>query len=162
MLRLRTTLLALFLAACASGPQQASTDAPFATIEFEKGYSTGANATSRATIQEYTTSPDGRCATRERIAAFTWVNGGITQFRAAAAEPFLVYANTTYYRDGMQVRGACTAWAAFVPEAGHTYRVVQTELSFGVCELRVVDQQLAQPPRDLRISNEGCPYPTSP
>lgn len=158
MARLRIVLLALFLAACAAGPEQVSVDTPHATLEFEKGYTTGANAV-EATVQEYSLSTDGQCGSREETATFTWVTGAAMRRRAAADQKLYVSAVTTYYASGMRVAGTCSAWATFTPEVGHTYRVVQREQRLGVCEVEVVDQQLGRAPADLVIYNSGCPLP---
>lgn len=158
-------LLCLAAAACVSTYQDAENSTTTAMVQFEKGYTTGAGF-GTGTSQEYSILDSERL---RRAAFFTWTNSDPITRRVPAGAPLRLHANTTYsYVTGVSSTGygyyantanyQCNEDATFTPEPDHTYTVVQAELSYAQCELRVIDLTTGLPPADLVL---GVAKPTA-
>jgi hypothetical protein len=160
-------LMCLAATACVSTYQEAATSAATATLQFEKGYTTGAGF-GTGTMQEY--SIIDAASEPRRAAFFTWTNGEPITRRVPAGEVLRLHANTTYtYVTGVSSTGIgyyantsnnqCNDDATFTPQAGHTYVVTHAELSYARCNLRIVDATTGVAPPDLSLSGDGAPKP---
>jgi hypothetical protein len=166
MLRFLSVLpLCVALGACATRYQEVDASLPHATITFEKGYRTGAGGYGAVSMQSYTFADNEGCTNMVHAAAFAWVTGASHSRRVRIDQPVYVQAHTEYEQvTGVRSEGIgvvvaesaireCLGSASFTPEAGHAYRVVQEELSYGVCEMRVVDVATGAPPPGLTATN---------
>ncbi len=161
--RLLASLACVAAAACASTAAD-DASAAFASLHFEKGLTTNTGVHVGARQEYAIVASDGR--SHEEAAAFDFLNSNRSQIRRVAADRTVsVVATVRYYdltiplsartaeRHSRMDNARCNALARFTPAPGRTYRVVQSELSLGVCELRITDAETGAPPDDLDVSN---------
>lgn len=167
--RLLLPLLPLFLMGCVTRYADASGDA-VASVRFERGYQTGANQAGAGsfTIQEYWIFDD--VGNPQRAGLFTSVNHDPVARLVQSGRGLRVRANTTYSQvTGVNNLGGgysastaaqqCVAEATFAPVAGHTYTVIQAELSYARCELRVIDLATGVSPPDVQVADHDTVRP---
>jgi hypothetical protein len=135
-------------------------------VRFEKGYATGNNQAGAGsyTMQEYWIFDEADHP--QRAALFTFGNRDPVTRQVQSGQRLHVGANTTYTQvAGVNNNGAgysastaareCRGEATFEPISGHSYTVIQAELAYASCELRIVDLSTGAPPPDVQINDQG-------